>query len=96
MKTISRLQACLRAAGTGRTKFYEDMNAGLMVPAVRLGERAVGWPTHEVEAIVMARIAGCDDEQIRCLVKRLVADRSKLLADIQVFKEHSNSQGVAS
>jgi prophage regulatory protein len=82
MTTISRLQACLKAAGTGRTKFYDDMSAGLMVPAVKLGERAVGWPTHEVEAVVKARIAGCADEQIRRLVKRLVADRSKLLADL--------------
>lgn len=84
MTTISRLPACLKAAGTGRTKFYNDMTAGLMVPAVKLGPRAVGWNSKEVEYIVKARIAGYSDEQIRQLVKRLVADRSKLLADLSL------------
>jgi hypothetical protein len=38
---------------------------------VAIGQRAVGWPDHEVTAIIQARIRGDSDEQIRALVAKL-------------------------
>jgi prophage regulatory protein len=46
-----------------------------MTTPVKLGGRAVGWPEYEVEAILMARIAGKSDDEIRTLVAKLEADR---------------------
>ncbi|GJL76086.1 AlpA family transcriptional regulator [Nitrosomonas sp.] len=71
--------------GVGNTTFYEQLNAGLITPAVKLGVHAVAWPKHEIQAIVAARIAGQSDDQIKQLVKQLVSDREKLPAIINGF-----------
>jgi predicted DNA-binding transcriptional regulator AlpA len=54
-----------------------DPRVGLFPPPVVLGIRAVGWPKHEVEAIRQARAAGKPSDEIRSLVKSLVAARAK-------------------
>ncbi|MCB1936736.1 MAG: transcriptional regulator [Nitrosomonas sp.] len=78
--------------GVGNTTFYEQLNAGLITPAVKLGVHSVAWPKHEIQAIVAARIAGKSDDQIKELVKQLVADRAKLPSIINGFQ--SNQQPV--
>lgn len=45
---------------------------------VPIGERAVGWPDSEVQAINAARIAGKSESEIRELVSRLHAKRADL------------------
>lgn len=47
---------------------YKAIHAGLFPKQVQIGQRAVGWPAHEVEAINSARIAGHSDSDIRHLV----------------------------
>jgi hypothetical protein len=44
---------------------------------VRVGKRAVAWPSHEVDQIIAGQIAGLSDEQIRVLVKRIVEARKR-------------------
>lgn len=53
------------------TSVYSNVRTGLFTVPVRIGQRAVGWPEHEVEAINAARIAGRTDDQIRELVDQL-------------------------
>ena len=68
----------LKARGDGSTSnLYAEIAAGLMPPGVRIGRRAVAWPDYEIEAINRARMAGWSDDQIRDLVKRLVAARTE-------------------
>ena len=43
---------------------------------------SVGWPSDEILAINVARIAGQSDDQIRELVTRLHAKRSELLSGV--------------
>jgi prophage regulatory protein len=59
----------------GRSTIYRDMGVGLLTPAVRLGPRCVGWPSHEIDQIISARTAGASDDDIRLLVARLIAER---------------------
>ena len=59
-----------------RSAFYKRIQQGLMTPGVPLSARAVGWPADECAAIEKAIIAGLDDDEIRALVKRLVAARA--------------------
>lgn len=66
----------------GRTAIYGDAAAGLLTPAVKLGARTVAWPAPEIDAILVARVAGQSDDDIRRLVKRLVAERALRLAAI--------------
>ena len=57
---------------------YNAQKQGLLTNFVKVGDRAVGLPDYEVDAILAARIAGQTDGQIRELVKRLHAKRSEL------------------
>lgn len=54
---------------------YNAINRGLFTKPVQIGQRAVGWPSYEVEAINAARIAGKSEAAIRGLVVDLHARR---------------------
>lgn len=62
--------------GVSNSTFYEWINLGLMVPGVALGTRSVGYPSHELDAIAAARIAGRSEDEIRDLVRNLITARS--------------------
>lgn len=74
---IRRLPLVLKCKGTGRSTHYQEIADGLWPPAVRLGPRAVGWVSHECDAVLAARVAGQSDGEIRALVASLVAARSR-------------------
>jgi prophage regulatory protein len=54
---------------------YNAIHAGLFTKQVQIGQRSVGWPAHEVEMIIRARVAGKNDSEIRILVNDLHARR---------------------
>jgi prophage regulatory protein len=56
---------------SSHASIYNSIHAGLFTMPVCIGERSVGWPSDEVEAINSARIAGQSDAQIRALVNTL-------------------------
>lgn len=74
--TILRIPAVMAEMGyRSHTSVYNAIHAGLLTHPSRIGQRAVGLPSSEVQAINSARIAGRDDEQIRQLVHSLHAAR---------------------
>ena len=76
--TIQRLPAVKSESGLSRSTIYLRITQGLWTKPVSLGPRAVGWPSSDVAAINVARIAGKTDEEIRTLVLRLEAARKVL------------------
>jgi len=50
---------------------YNAIKAGTFTKPVQIGQRSVGWPSDEVQAINAARIAGKSDVDIRELVNIL-------------------------
>lgn len=74
---IQRLPQVSACTGLSRSTLYQRVRQGTFTPPIALGSRAVGWPAHEVEAINAARIAGKSDDEIRVLVKKLVAQRTE-------------------
>ena len=75
-RSILRLPGLCKRLGSPRSTAYRDIRSGLLTPPVRLGKRSSGWPDDEIAAIVDARIAGKSDEEIRELVKQLIAART--------------------
>ena len=65
-------------ARTGKTHstLYKDISEGLFPKPVSIGDRAVGWPDYEVEAVNAARIAGKTKSELRKLVADLEAERT--------------------
>lgn len=78
--SILRMPAVKAATGhRSHASIYNAIRAGLFTKPVPIGERAVGWPANEVQAINAARIAGKSESEIRDLVQRLHAKRAELL-----------------
>lgn len=75
MFTLLRMPNVILHRGRGRSSNYLDVKQGLLTPPVAIGRRAVAWPAHEIDAINAARVAEKSDDEIRELVKRLVAAR---------------------
>ena len=73
--TILRLPAVRDRSGQSRSTLYLRVSQRLWTRPVSLGPRMVGWPSPEVDALIVARIAGKTDEEIRALVENLEAAR---------------------
>ena len=78
LPTILRLSAVKSESGLSRSTIYLRISQGLWTKPISLGARAVGWPSHEVASINLARIAGKTDEEIRALVVKLEAARKQV------------------
>lgn len=74
---FDRKSAAQESSGKKDSAFYQDIADGLFVPGVKIGRRAVAWARHEHQAIAAARLAGKTDDEIRALVKKLVAARTQ-------------------
>jgi prophage regulatory protein len=76
---ILRIPAARAQSGYSRSTIYLRIAQGLWTKPVRLGQRAVGWPSNEIEALNAARISGKSDPQIRDLVETLHKKRQELM-----------------
>jgi len=72
-----RLPSVLERAGHKRSSHYAKVASGLWTPPVSISSRSVAWPEDECEALLAARVAGQSDDEIRTLVTRLIAARSR-------------------
>lgn len=79
IKTILRLPTVKAETGISRSTLYLRVSQGLWPKPVRLGPRAVGWPSDEVATLNAARIAGKSDDEIRLLVSKLEAARKSAM-----------------
>lgn len=77
--SILRMPAVKAETGhRSHASIYSAIKAGLFTTGVAIGQRSVGWPSEEVQAINAARIAGKSEAEIRELVNRLHARRTGL------------------
>jgi prophage regulatory protein len=74
--SILRMQSVKTETGhSSHASIYSAIHDGLFTMPVQIGQRAVGWPSEEVQAIIAARVAGKSDADIRALVDQLHAAR---------------------
>lgn len=63
--------------GKARSTIYGEIRRGIWPPPIRLGANSVAWLDHETRAVAAARVVGKSDDDIRALVKELVAARAE-------------------
>lgn len=81
--SILRMQAVKVETGhKSHASIYNAINAGCFTRPVKIGERSVGWPSEEVQAINAARIAAKSEAEIRELVNRLHAKRVQAIGQV--------------
>ena len=62
--SILRMPAVKAETGhASHASIYTSVHDGTFTVPVPIGQRAVGWPDHEVKAINQARIRGDSDDQ---------------------------------
>lgn len=76
--TLLRLPEVKARIGLSRSALYKQIQDGLFTRPIKLGPRAVAWPSREIEAIAGLRIAGKSDAEIRQEVAKLAAARQKV------------------
>ena len=80
--SILRMPAVKAETGhRSHASIYTAIKAGLFTKPVQIGQRSVGWPSAEVQAINQARIAGRKDSEIRALVDELHAARNQIITN---------------
>jgi len=72
---ITKLPTILKNHCISRSTAFTQLKEGLLPPSISLGQRSKGYIVSELDAVLSARIAGCSDEEIKELVKTLVAQR---------------------
>jgi prophage regulatory protein len=75
IKLIRRPQV-LSCCGFSKSTLYNKIDNFLFCPPIPLGERAVGYVEHEVQAVLKAMVEGRTPEEIKSLVAELVTQRS--------------------
>lgn len=73
---------CNKFGGQARSTVYADRADGLLPEPVKLGARSVGFPSHEIDQVMEARAAGASRDQLKALVKGLMAQRAKRLPQL--------------
>ena len=73
---LNRRPEVLAKTTRSKSALQLDEKSGLFCPPISIGDRAVAYIQHEVEAVIQARIEGQTVEQSKQLVKKLIANRT--------------------
>tara|TARA_B110000240_G_scaffold137056_1_gene151868 strand:- start:563 stop:829 length:267 start_codon:yes stop_codon:yes gene_type:complete len=76
---VERKSEVLQRIGLSRSTLHSKIQKGLWCPPIPLGARAVGFIEHETDELIAAHINGYSPDQLRELVKNLVAERAMLV-----------------
>ncbi|ATQ75066.1 transcriptional regulator [Massilia violaceinigra] len=75
LSQVLRPQVSAARLGMKISTFYNHISRAILPPTIKFGPRAVGHPSHEIDAIISARIAGKSESEIKALVVSLTAAR---------------------
>ncbi|WP_031791981.1 helix-turn-helix transcriptional regulator [Vibrio parahaemolyticus] len=77
---LLRLPQAIFLTGLSRASFYRQVKEGLLPSQIHIAPNSVAWLSHEIEAVIAARICGYSDDEIQLMVKDIIQQRS-------IFKE---------
>jgi prophage regulatory protein len=72
---LLRLPEVMRHSGYSRSMLYSLISQGLYPKPIKIGERAVAWPSQEVEIMVASIVSQQPPGERRELVEKLEANR---------------------
>ena len=81
-ESFIRLKKVESKTGLKKSMVYDLMSRGEFPKSIKIGERAVAWIESEVDAINAARMAEKSADEIRELVKSLMAKRQQMANEI--------------
>jgi prophage regulatory protein len=75
---IERRPQIILRSGLSKSNIYNKIKDGTFPPTISLGERAVGFVSHEIDSVLQAMIEEQTPEQIKLLVSDLIKQRKAL------------------
>jgi len=81
-ESLIRLKKVEDRTGLKKSMVYDLMSRGEFPKSIKIGERAVAWIESEVDVINAARMAEKSADEIRELVKSLMAKRQQTANEI--------------
>jgi prophage regulatory protein len=75
--TMMRTLAVAEARGVSRSQLYIDVEAGLVTPPIKRSTNINVWPSTEIEAINRLEASGASQDELRALVRQLIAQRQQ-------------------
>lgn len=81
---LLRLPDVTRLSGYSRSMLYALISQGLFPRQIKIGERAVAWPSQEVESMVASIVSQQSVAERRELVKKLEAARTRVTSRTDV------------
>ena len=72
---LAKMAEVSRIVAEPKSTLYWRITRGEFVPPIKQGERAAAFILEEIDAVMRARAAGASVEEIRALVRKLVAAR---------------------
>lgn len=76
---IIRRHEVVRCTARSASALYLDIQQGTMPPPISLGDRAVGFYRHEIQAVIAYLGAGYSKNQIKELICHLLKQRQELV-----------------
>ena len=70
------LPEVLRRKGGGKSSLYSAIKVGGFPKPIKLGLRRIGWPEHEVDAVMQFFLRGEDQTELKAFVKKIEANRT--------------------
>ncbi len=77
---FGKMAAVTQIAAEPKSTIYWRVSRGEFPPPVKQGERAAALILEEVEQVMRARARGASSEEVRALVRELVAARQRVAA----------------
>ncbi len=80
MKLLRIAEVKSRLGFRSDASVFQQMADGVLPPSISIGGRAKAWLDTEIDAIIVARVLGKDDDALREIVKSIVEKRAALVA----------------
>ena len=76
-----RLSGVLDLYPVSRSTLYKQIKQGVFPRPIQISDRSIAWIKSEIDQILLAKIQGCDVEEIRRLVTVLENGRNSIQRD---------------
>ena len=73
--TFITLPEVLRRKGGGKSTLYAEIKEGCFPRPVKLGLRRIGWPEHEIDAVMQFFLRGETQTELKAFIKKLETNR---------------------
>ena len=73
--TFITLPEVLRRKGGGKSTLYAEIKEGYFPRPVKLGLRHIGWPEHEIDAVMQFFLRGESQAELKAFIRKLETNR---------------------